>query len=211
MSRLRVGPLTISLTVLLCTACASGLSRAPAAAGAAASVDAEQATSCLAQGLPAIDAQKDNLGLLRPAREEYRLIRAARPGDRLVCTFQQVNRGVPVQFYEYAVHLSPQGRVLFSNGRYATAAAAASPQPGLTEIRILELAFTDAQRLLAAERPSISPPQLRFTAVSSDRFRLDFETVARHPDSGAAMRLGYDAENGRLVSQQRLGSGPAAP
>lgn len=174
------------------------------AAGASPAVDASRAPICLRFGLPAIQAQADHLQLLRPAAQEYRLVRAEHPADRWICEFQQVRDEVPVQFQSYTVHLSDDGRILLSAGRYAATAATLSVQAGVSSADVQLAAVSDAQRILGTNQPFVAPPTLLLTAVSPTEFRLSYEVVVSRADTGVAARLLYDAHSGAKTAQQWL-------
>jgi len=173
-------------------------------AGASPAVDASVGQTCLSLGLPAIQAQAEHLQLLRPAAQEYRLMRALHPADRWVCEFQQVRGEIPVQFQEYTVHLSDDGRVLLSAGRYAQAAATQSVQPSIPIADIQLAAIADAKRILDAADPFVAPPTLLLTAISPTAFQLSYEVVVSRSDTGVTARLLYDAHSGAKTAQQWL-------
>ena len=188
-------------------ACASTPEQAFSGAGAAPSADPQYTQACLTQAIPVIQRQAANLGFLKSAADEYLLLRAQRPADRLICSFQQINGGVLVQNYEYAVHLSDAGEVMFSAGRYAPGAARLSPVPGVSEIDILEKAHADAVAGLQTEEPFVAPPRLLFMPATATEFRLVFEVIASKPGTQQVLRITYNAENGQKLGQYRLGTG----
>ncbi len=198
---------TLRLLLLVAAVALPGCVLDPVAgtdAGASPAVDAARAPACLRFGLPAIQAQAEHLQLLRPASQEYRLIRAEHPADRWICEFQQVRDEVPVQFQHYTVHLSDDGRVLLSAGRYAASAAVQSVQADVASADIQLAAVRDAQRILGTAAPFVAPPTLLLTAVSPTEFRLSYEVVVSRADTGAAARLLYDAHSGAKTAQQWL-------
>ncbi len=197
----------LSLASALIAACAAPAPRGPVGAGAAPSADPQYVEACLTQAVPVIQRQAANLGFLRSAADEYLLIRAQRPSDRLSCHFQQVNGGVPVQNFEYSVHLSNAGEVLHSAGRYSVAAARLAAIPRVSEIDILEKAHGDAVAALGLEEPFVAPPRLIFAPVTSVEFRLVFEVIASKPGTPQAVRITYNAENGQKLGQYRLNAG----
>jgi Zn-dependent metalloprotease len=175
----------------------------PATASIAASVNPNIAEPCLTYGVAALQAQAAHLQFVHSAAEEYRLIRAERPADRTLCTFQQINGGVLVQHMEYSVHLGQNGDVLSSGGRYSTSAAAMSSQPKVSEISILEHAHPDAVAVLGSEQPFLAPPQLMFQALTPTLYQLTYELVVSAPGK-SPVRLIYNADNGKKLGQQRL-------
>lgn len=193
----------------LALAACAGTGGAPGTrgAGAAPGADPQYVDACLTQAVPVIQRQAAYFGFLRSAAEEYLLVRAQYPSDRLMCSFQQVNGGVPVQHYEYEVHLSARGEVLHSAGRYAPGAAGLSPVPGVSEIDILERAMGDAAAGLGVEEPFVAPPRLLFVPVTAADFRLIFEVIASKPGSPQALRLTYDARNGQKIGQSAFKTG----
>lgn len=200
----RNAALGVAIAIVL-SGCATGGSTPLPTSAVAPSVDPRNATPCLSYGLPAIQAQAAHLKFVRSAAEEYQLIRAEQPADRTLCTFQQVNGGVPVEHYEYRVHVGQSGDILLSSGRYSPIAATLPSQPKVSEISILEKAYTDAAAALAVEQPFLAPPHLLFRSLTTAQFQLTFELVASAPDKGA-VRLIYNADNGQKLGQQRLAS-----
>jgi hypothetical protein len=197
-----------SLLSLFVAACATApTSRGPTGAGAAPSADPQYAQACLTQAIPVIQRQAASLGFLRSAAEEYLLVRAQRPSDRLACNFQQVNGGVPVQNYTYDVHLSANGEVLHSAGRYAPGAAKLSPVPKVSEIDIIERAMGDAATGLGVDEAFIAPPRLMLVPVTSVEFRLIYEVIASKPGTPQALRITYNADNGQKIGQYRINTG----
>lgn len=192
-------------TLLGLAACATG-TPAPAPMRVADTADRRHAEPCLRLGVPAIEGQAQYLGLLRPASQEYRLERADRPSDRVLCKFRQVNGGIPVQHYEYSVHLSAAGQVLLSSGRYSKEAAKLGSQPRLSVLDVMERAYADTAVPLKTNTPALTPPQLQFVQVTATQFRLIYQLVASHPQTGA-IRLTYDADSGERISSQTLSSG----
>lgn len=209
----RINALPSLLLVLAgLTACAGNMPPPAAPIRVASTVDRALSEPCIERGVPAIQAQAQYLGLLRPASQEYRLERVDRPQDRLLCKFLQVNGGVPVQHHEYNVHLSPSGQVLLSSGRYSRDAAQQSSVPRISPLEVMEKAYEDTAATLQTNTPALTPPQLQFQAATATQFLLVYHLVASHPQTGA-VRLTYDANSGQRLLLQRLSSGaaPAAP